>query len=259
MNMVDAHIIEHVPVDALHERLPVSGTECALQPNRSKPLTEWVMEEDDAPILREIYRLVQPHRHLEFGTWRGAGTVLCLENSPATVWTINCPDGETTPDGRWAYDAWLDDVGAPNDHLVTRIARNGRTVVRTDARGMIGTEYLSRNLGHRVCQIFADSREWDDHAYPDGFFDSVLIDGGHDQDVVENDTRKALRLVRSGGIILWHDFCPHEEVHQECPATRGVFHAIVAMQTELTRELRTLFWVDPSWVLVGVKPYALGH
>jgi hypothetical protein len=50
-----------------------------------------------------------------------------------------------------------------------------------------------------VAQVYTDSREWDTSHYPDGFFDSCLIDGGHTQDIVVSDTMQALRLVRSEG------------------------------------------------------------
>ena len=63
----------------------------------------WDTEKDDALILRYIYQNHQPRRHLEFGTWQGFGTCLCLESCAATVWTINLPDGEAKADGTWAY------------------------------------------------------------------------------------------------------------------------------------------------------------
>lgn len=253
MKTITVSAIQPVDSAQLHTRLALS---CPFQPSDStqqKSLVDWKMEEDDAPIFRYLYRQLQPKRHLEFGTWRGTGTCYCLENAPgATVWTINLVDGESTPEGRWAYDDYLGE----NDRyagLTTRKARNGKTVVRTDARLAIGTEYLDKNLGHRVCQIYADSTQWDDSNFPDGFFDTVLIDGGHTPEVVASDTRKALRLVKSGGVILWHDYCPVPEVQALCPSTVGVNAAIENLKPLLEDALSDLFWINPSWILAGIR------
>lgn len=213
------------------------------------------MEEDDAPILRYLYRALRPRRHLEFGTWQGAGTLLCLESCEAAVWTINLPEGEAAPegaDGSWSYysDFAADDVPAWHSG---RAARSGRVLCQTDARGFIGRRYLEAGLGHRVCQVYCDSRAWDASAYPPGFFDTALIDGGHSAEVVASDTRKALPLVRSGGVVLWHDFCLDAEVREQCASVGSVTAAVEALLPEVGPALRDVFWIEPSWVLVGVK------
>jgi predicted O-methyltransferase YrrM len=125
--------------------------------------------------------------------------------------------------------------------------------IRTDAYGQIGRKYLQAGWGKRVCQIYADSREWDTSAYPDGFFDSCLIDGGHTADIVENDTAIATRLVRPGGLVVWHDFCPEPDVLEACDSTRDVVKFIATREAELTRFFETLLWVSPSWLLFGVR------
>ena len=42
-------------------------------------------------------------------------------------------------------------------------------------------------------------------ALPHGMFDVVLIDGAHDADSVEADTRLALQHVKLGGMFIYHD------------------------------------------------------
>lgn len=39
-----------------------------------------------------------------------------------------------------------------------------------------------------------------------GFADAIFIDGDHSRFGVENDTSLATSIVRSGGIIIWHDY-----------------------------------------------------
>ena len=209
-----------------------------------KKFSQWKMEIDDAPIFRYIYRNAKPSRHLEFGTWQGKGAVFCLEESNATVWTINMPFGE----GCYCFSneelssahAWAHKVG---------IAMSGNR--SSDVIGFIGRHYLEGGLGHRVNQIYCDSREWDSSNMPDGFFDTILIDGGHIKEVVASDTRKALPLLRSGGIIMWHDFCPTE--YQKFEACKGVMAGIAQEWDFIISQTKNIFWVYPSMILVGIK------
>ena len=212
-----------------------------------KKFSQWKMEVDDAPIFRYIYRNARPRRHLEFGTWQGKGTVFCLEECDATVWTINRPFGEH--EGAYGFgpeelaDAhlWAMKVGM-------QVSERGYA---SDSIGFIGKDYLERNLGNRVCQVYCDSREWDTSNIPEGFFETILVDGGHIADVVASDTRKALPLLRSGGIIMWHDFCPAE--YQKFEACKGVLAGIAQEWALINEQTEKLFWVYPSMILVGVK------
>jgi predicted O-methyltransferase YrrM len=229
-----------------------------LPPNASaRRLDQWEMESDDAPIFQFLYQVHQPRRHLEFGTWQGWGTALCLDSCDATVWTINLPDGESRSDGTWAYGERVTDNGnAPHGVLSANFGEDElgpRTYHRTDAGGYIGHLYREKGLGHRVCQIYCDSREWDTSNYPGDFFDSVLIDGGHQPEVVMNDARKALQVLRSGGLVMWHDFCPFPEIRSQFETVNGVTAGIELMLPELQSQLKKLCWINPSWILVGVK------
>lgn len=240
-----------VPVHELH--LKIGATEPLDYPERSlnKPFEQWRMEDDDSPIFRYLYRQLAPKRHLEFGTWKGEGTCYVLEESPATVWTLNAPFGERLPDGRPAYSASPDEV--PEVRMwAAKIGWELQKVPPTDTVAFIGRKYLLRDYGHRVCQIYADSRRWDISNYPAGFFDTCLIDGGHDRDVVLNDTEKALRLVRPGGMILWHDFCPVRKIVDRFATARGVVTAIRGMRDFLRGKV-DLFWIEPSYILAGIR------
>ena len=221
---------------------------------RETPLDRWKMEINDAPIFRYLYRNFRPRRHLEFGTWQGAGTVYCLEECDAAVWTINLPFGEERPEGGDQYGGDGDSFGLQTSmaqQWAQRIGLPAKSTYRTDCFGFIGRFYLEKGLGHRVSQVYCDSTQWDDTAYPDGFFDSILVDGGHSPDVVVSDTQKALRLLRPGGLFMWHDFCP--PVAEKFPVTRGVRDGLAVLADRLAEEMRTLFWINPSWILLGLK------
>ena len=81
----------------------------------------------------------------------------------------------------------------------------------------------------------------------------MLIDGGHTADVVTSDTNKALPLLRSGGIMIWHDFCRDLETIRRNEAPRGIISAIIDNFNEWNQNFSKLFWIQPSWMLVGIK------
>ena len=239
----------------LSELFPSCGV---VPPNESaNRLDQWEMENDDAPIFQFLYQAHQPRRHLEFGTWQGWGTSLCLELCAATVWTINLPDGETRSDGAWAYgERIIDSSNAPPGIVTANFGEDEQgpiTYHRTDAGGYIGRLYREKGLGKRVCQIYCDSRDWDISNYPADFFDSVLIDGGHQPEVVINDSRKSLQVLRPGGLIMWHDFCPLPEIRSQFESVNGVTAGIEMILPELQSQLERFCWINPSWILVGIK------
>lgn len=218
------------------------------------PLSSWKMQIHDAPILAYIYKNFQPNRHLEFGTWKGEGVVLCLEHCKATVWTMNLWEGETQNNTqKWAYSEELDSEGMKYADNKNTVKSNGKINHQSDSYGFIGRQYLERNLGNRVCQIYCNSCEWDTVNYPQGFFDSCLIDGGHTKEVVINDTYKALPLIRSGGVMMWHDFCPDLDVITDMSSPRGVCEGINEIYSDIRPHFKELFWIYPSWILVGIK------
>lgn len=194
-------------------------------------LNEMPMESYDSKILAQIYRIVKPVRHLEFGTLEGFGTLLCLQNSDAHVWTINLPGGEKDQFGQNIY---RNDFG------------------ELDAGESIGRLYREAGHSDRVSQILIDSRNFNHKQFDKGFFDSVLVDGGHAPEIVKSDTEKALYLCRPGGVIIWHDFCPYEEVYKTSSAALGVVEAVMSNIEVWGQQFSNIFWIRPSWILIGI-------
>jgi len=197
-------------------------------PGHDKPLDRWKMETDDAPILEFLWRLHRPRRHLEFGTWEGFGAVLVGQSTEAEIWTINVPQGEAGGDGESLYGS-------------------------SDAGGNIGWRYRAAGLGARVHQLLCDSRDFATSDFAGDFFDSVLIDGGHTPDLVANDTDKALRVLRPGGLCIWHDFCPDPTALSRNLAPLGVVQAIVENFERWRPQFDRLYWIRKSWILVGER------
>lgn len=224
---------------------------------KAKPLEKWVMEFDDGPIFKYIYRNFKPKRHLEFGTWLGIGTCICLEESEASVWTVNLPLGEfsdddmkknaysITPEQDTFFRSWVDGMG---------LAFKPDSLPPSDSLAFCGMKYIQKKLGNRVCQIYCDSKKWDTSAIPEGFFDTVLIDGDHSMPGAVSDTLKAYDLLRPGGLMMWHDYCP--PVRGKGMSVDGVADAIDSLRPWLDGRFEKLFWIEPSWILVGIKKSA---
>lgn len=239
-----------VHVDELHNVLDFKENIDYPNDSLKKSLVDFKMEIDDSPIFRYIYRNYQPKRHLEFGTWQGTGVTYCLEESNATVWTINLPYGEKKANGDNIYGNYSHEVKELQE-WAKKIDFPALESYNTDSIGFIGRRYLEKGLGNRVCQIYCDSTQWDISNYPSDFFDSVLIDGAHIKDIVISDTEKAFSVLKKGGLVMWHDFCP--PIWKEFEVTRGVMEGIASQWEFIIENTCKLFWIEPSWILLGIK------
>ena len=109
-------------------------------------------------------------------------------NLPAEslICTLDLPDG--TSDTQFAI---------PDPHEAD-IARQG------DKGSLVPPELKSR-----VTFLKLDSAALDESPYA-GRMDFVFVDGAHSYDYVKNDSEKGWRMLRSGGIIAWHDCRPQD-------------------------------------------------
>lgn len=244
----DIPALDIVPVEELGTALDFDRPCLPAWKVMPRRLPYFRMELDEAASFSYLYANHRPRRHLEFGTWEGFGVVLCARACDAEIWTINLPEGETNETGRFLYDSSLALQEMPED--LRKSATPGKP---TDAGEFIGWRYRVEGYADRVHQILCDSREFDETAFEPGFFDSVLIDGGHGAELVTNDTDKAIVLLRPGGLMIWHDFCPDAETLKLMAAPRGVVRAVIDNWTRWRPAFDKLFWIRPSWTLIGVK------
>jgi hypothetical protein len=128
-------------------------------------------------------------RVFEFGTATGRTTYLIAANAPETeVVTITLPPAQLGD-----YRAAAGDDPAERKSIVSH-SQYDTTFY-----------YSGTPEAARITQLLGDSKAFDDGPYA-GSCDLVFIDGSHAYSYVESDTQKALRMVRPGGVVLWHDY-----------------------------------------------------
>lgn len=149
--------------------------------------------EHSAPLSQDIVslcllaRLLRPSRVFEIGTLNGYTAQHFALNSPdhANVYTLDLP--------------------------------RERKVAPTLTTSLVDREYI--NI-HRDCRTYCfegtaaepkivilegDSATFDYTPFH-GTIDLFFVDGAHTYEYVRSDTMNALRCVRPGGVIAWHDF-----------------------------------------------------
>ena len=146
----------------------------------------------------------------EFGTCTGKTAYLWARNMPADGKVVTLT---LAPDQRGAYQ------GDERDNA-TDVA-NALEESRFTSFRYSGTEEASR-----VVQLFGDSKAFDESEYA-GRCDLIFVDGSHAYSYVLSDSRKALRMVRPGGVVLWHDYDGTRH------RANGVFKALNELAGEL--------------------------
>ncbi len=125
-------------------------------------------------LLNALVRRLRPEAIFEFGTFDGRTTVNLVAAAPpdARAWTLNLPDERVSFDG-------------------------------LDVR--IGGRFAGGPFAGRITQLYGDTRTFD-YAPHQGQMDFIFIDAGHGYDLVTSDSEAALKLLRPGGAIVWHDY-----------------------------------------------------
>jgi len=156
----------------------------------------WSLGAAEQFVLQALIRGRVCRTVFEIGTFNGGTTRLLAESLPddGRVWTMDLP-----PD---VFDAVQSPAGF-----------EGRSV---------GVAYRTSPAAGKIVQLLGDSRHFDFAPYEQSA-DLVLVDAGHEYANGIVDTRTALRIVRSGGVVVWDDFEPywHGLVNGICDAMEG--------------------------------------
>lgn len=134
-----------------------------------------------------LCRMLNPSVVFEIGTAGGLTSLHFALNAPsARVFTLDLPiDRPVTPELRTTLvDGW---------HIRGSAQASGRHV------------FNGRPEAERIECLYGDSATFD-YSRWHGTVDLFFIDGAHSYEYVRSDTEHALRCVRPGGVIAWHDF-----------------------------------------------------
>jgi hypothetical protein len=153
--------------------------------------------------------LAKKAQHIfEFGTCTGKTTYLVARNSPpdARVTTLTLAPDRTGDYVQEAGDNRKNVRAALRESKLTHFLYNGTAVEP------------------KVTQLFGDSKAFDETPFA-GACDLIFVDGSHAYSYVMSDSKKALRMVKPGGVILWHDYVGPEE--------EGVFRGLNELSANL--------------------------
>jgi len=119
----------------------------------------------------------------EFGTFKGISITQLALNLPADsrIYTLDLPD----------------------ESLATKMAiadAEDVAIAKESGKGSL----VPNALRSRIQFLKQDSAQFDESTLA-GQMDFVFVDGAHNYDYVRNDSEKGWRMLRSGGIIAWHD------------------------------------------------------
>lgn len=132
-----------------------------------------------------IAKFISAKNICEMGTYDGNTALNLAANSPADalITTIDLP-----PNWNGQFEL---DVPQPYINVTDRTT--------------VGSQYKDTRYSQKITQIFGDSAkiDWSELAIP---FDLVFIDGCHYFEYVNKDTKNALKYLKPGGLLVWHDY-----------------------------------------------------
>ncbi len=131
-----------------------------------------------------IVKHTNPKTIFEIGTFDGATTLQLARNSndETKIYTMNIP---------------------PNIQQ-TRLKSDSGDIFFRD-KFTIGEMFLGTPYKNKITQILSDSALYDYSPYYNSV-DIVFVDGSHSYEYVKNDTEQALKMIKNGGVIIWHDY-----------------------------------------------------
>lgn len=139
---------------------------------------------EELASLLAIVKFRDAKKIFEIGTFDGGTTLNLAANTSANaqIVTLDLPPN------------W-------NGDLSIRTPRVHRNITKRT----VGHRFRSTPYERKITQVFGDSAsiDWSRLPVP---FDIVFIDGCHYREYVARDTENALRYLRPGGLVVWHDY-----------------------------------------------------
>jgi hypothetical protein len=182
----------------------VQACNVALRKPESR-IVGWSLDLQELVHILSVVKLTKAVWILEIGTYDGFSALNLAANLGDTgkVYTLDLPQGQDE----------------------TTLRAEGISNAITS--GLVGSQYRGEPESARIVQCWGDSTKSDWAAFG-GPFDLILIDGCHDYPFVRSDSLNAVKHIRPGGTIFWHDYGQCVDVSRavdELAATHPV-HAI---------------------------------
>ncbi len=131
---------------------------------------------------------------LEFGTCSGKTTYLMALNSPdqAKITTLTLSPQDLKGIKKNKFDNKVSYRNLINESIYNKFL------------------FSSTKYENKIDVIFQNSLNLNEKLFLKKF-DLIFIDGGHTYSIVKSDSEKSFKMLKSNGIILWHDFVPGKE------------------------------------------------
>ncbi len=140
--------------------------------------------EFELKVICQIVQKYQPKRIFEIGTFEGRTTLNMALNAP---------------------DAKIFTLDLPAEELATTKMQIEKAEEAYVKKTHSGDRFLNHPAKKNIQQLFGDSATFDFSGYHNSI-DMMFVDGSHAYEYVLSDTERAMKLVKKGGIILWHDY-----------------------------------------------------
>jgi predicted O-methyltransferase YrrM len=140
-------------------------------------------------VLGGIVKYEKAKRIFEIGTSHGLTSYNLARNLPddGVLFTLDLPPKE--------------DVGGDiQTHF--KVTNSDAKMIFSDRKTR---RFCGTHIENRIQQLYGDSAMFDYSPYEKSI-DIVFVDGSHAYDYVKSDTMNALRIVKPGGLIIWHDY-----------------------------------------------------
>jgi predicted O-methyltransferase YrrM len=132
----------------------------------------------------QIVNKFKPKTIFEIGTFEGRTTLnMALNAKGANIYTLDLP-------------------ASGLEAVESKVEAGEVAYINKD---ISGSRFIGKPVAKQIQQLLGDSATFDFSPFYDSI-DLMFIDGSHAYDYVLNDTEKALKLIKKGGIILWHDY-----------------------------------------------------
>jgi predicted O-methyltransferase YrrM len=97
---------------------------------------------------------------------------------------------------------------------------------------IVGSKFRGEEEVKQIRQLWADSTtaDWKEFGSP---FDLILIDGCHDYPFVKSDSANAIKHVRPGGTVIWHDYGQFPDVSRAVDELARDYHVMAIIGTRL--------------------------